>query len=125
MYFKRSTNTTYYLYCSSRLIKKYTLICLFFLENKSFLGTLLGRRSCQRLDVNREYVVFLEPFFDGTYRPTDFEEVPYNSEINIIFEKTCGLTRTYPFTESNDMEALLTNRCPPAVSTDCPLGIFD
>jgi hypothetical protein len=97
----------------------------FFLKNKSILGLLLGRRSCQRLNVNRQYIVFLEPFFDGTYRPTDFEEVPFSNEIHIMLEKTCGLSRTYPFTEANDTEAILTNKCPSAVSTDCPIGTFD
>jgi hypothetical protein len=89
---------------------------------RSFVGSLLGRRSCQRLNANRQYIVFLEPFFDGTYRPVDFEEVPYSRQLNIVLEKTCGLSRTYPFTEANDTEALLTNRCPPAVSADCPTG---
>jgi hypothetical protein len=90
-----------------------------------FLGSLLGRRSCQRLNVNRQYIVFLEPFFDETYRPVDFEEVPYTNEINTVLEKTCGLSRTYPFTEANDTSAMLTNKCPPAVSIECPLGMFD
>ena len=89
------------------------------------LGSLLGRRSCQRLNANRQYIVFLEPFFDGTYRPVDFEEVPYTHEINIVLEKTCGLSRTYPFTETNDTDAMLTNKCPAAVSTECPAGTFD
>ncbi|CAF1019313.1 unnamed protein product [Adineta ricciae] len=83
-------------------------------------GSLLGRRSCQRLDVNREYLVFLEPFFDGTYRPVDLEEILYTNQVNMLLSKTCGLSRTYPFTESNDSEALLTNKCPPAVSINCP-----
>lgn len=86
------------------------------------LGSLLGRRSCQRLDVNRQYIAFLEPFFAGTYRPVDFEEVPYSQQIHFILEKTCGLSRTYPFTEANDTDAAATNRCPSAVSIDCPLG---
>ncbi|CAF3122112.1 unnamed protein product [Rotaria sp. Silwood2] len=84
-------------------------------------GALLGRRSCQRFDVNREYIAFLEPFFDGTYRPVDINEIPYNNQIDLLLEKTCGLTRTYPFTESNDTEAVLANKCPSAVSIDCPL----
>jgi len=122
MYFKRSTNTTYYSYCSSRLIKQNQLICVIFLQNKSILGSLLGRRSCQRLNANREYIVFIEPFFDGTYRPVDFEEVPYSNQINSVLEKTCGLSRTYPFMEVNDTEAILTSKCPSAVSIDCQLG---
>jgi hypothetical protein len=77
------------------------------------------------LNVNRQYIVFLEPFFDGTFRPVDFEEVPYTNEINIVLEKTCGLSRTYPFTEMNDTDALLTNKCPPAVSIECPSGMLD
>ena len=40
----------------------------------------------------------------------------------MLLSKTCGLSRTYPFTESNDSEALLTNKCPPAVSINCPTG---
>ncbi|CAF0749075.1 unnamed protein product [Rotaria sordida] len=84
-------------------------------------GSLLGRRSCQRFDVDREYIAFLEPFFDGTYRPVDLDEIPYNNQINLLLEKTCGLSRTYPFTEVNDTEAGLTNKCPSVVSTDCPL----
>jgi hypothetical protein len=103
---------------------KQIIFCFFFLENKSILGSLLGRRSCQRLDVNRQYIVFLEPFFDGTYRPVDFGEVPYSDQINVL-EKTCGLSRTYPFTETNDTEAVFTNKCPSAVSIDCLPGIFD
>ncbi|CAF3534310.1 unnamed protein product [Rotaria sp. Silwood1] len=87
-------------------------------------GSLLGRRSCQRLNVNQQYIVFLEPFFDETYRPADFEEVPYSNQIHILLEKTCGLSRTYPFTELNDTEAVLTNKCPSAVSMDCPSGKF-
>ncbi|CAF0873166.1 unnamed protein product [Rotaria sordida] len=83
-------------------------------------GSLLGRRSCQRLNVNQQYIVFLEPFFDRTYRPVDFEEVPYSNRIHLLLEKTCGLSRTYPFTEINDTEAALTNKCPSAVSLDCP-----
>lgn len=90
--------------------------------HRVFLGSLLGRRACQRLNANRQYIVFLEPFFDGTYRPVDFEEVPYSRQLNIVLEKTCGLSRTYPFTEANDTDALVTNRCPPAVSVDCPTG---
>ncbi|UJR16057.1 hypothetical protein I4U23_002970 [Adineta vaga] len=85
-------------------------------------GTLLGRRSCQRLDVNREYLVFLEPFFDGTYRPVDLEDIPYTNQVNLLLATTCGLSRTYPFTESNDNEALSTNKCPSAVSVDCLSG---
>jgi hypothetical protein len=88
-------------------------------------GLLLGRRSCQRLNVNRDYIVFLDPFFDGTYRPVDFEEIPYNNQMNMLLEKTCGLSRTYPFTESNDTDGIFTNRCPSAVSTDCPIGLFN
>ncbi|CAF0843859.1 unnamed protein product [Rotaria sp. Silwood1] len=84
-------------------------------------GSLLGRRSCQRFDVNREYIAFLEPFFDGTYRPVDLDEISYNNQINLLLEKTCGLSRMYPFTELNDTEARLTNKCPSAVSIDCPL----
>ena len=92
---------------------------------KTILGSLLGRRSCQRLNVNRQYIVFLEPFFDGTYRPVDLEEIPYTKEVDIILEKTCGLSSTYPFTETNDTEARLTSKCPSAVSVNCPLGIFN
>lgn len=92
---------------------------------KYVLGLLLGRRSCQRLNVNREYIVFLEPFFDGTYRPVDFEEIEYNNQINILLEKTCGLLRIYPFTKPNDTEAIFTNKCPSAVSIDCPLGLVN
>lgn len=88
------------------------------------LGSLLGRRSCQQLNVNREYIVFLEPFFDGTYRPVDFKEIPYTNQIDILLEKTCGLSRTYPFTQTNDTEAILTNKCPSAVSMNCQSGIF-
>ncbi|CAF4557145.1 unnamed protein product [Rotaria sp. Silwood1] len=87
-------------------------------------GSLLGRRSCQRLNVNQQYIVFLEPFFDETYRPADFEEVPYSNQIHILLEKTCGLSRTYPFTELNDTEAVLTNKCPSAVSMDCPSEVL-
>jgi len=100
------------------------LISFFYIKMKSFLGSLLGRRSCQRLDVNREYIVFLEPFFDGTYRPIDLEEIPYNSQVDTLLVKTCGLSRIYPYTESNDTDAVLTNKCPPGVSVDCPLGWF-
>ncbi|CAF4347733.1 unnamed protein product, partial [Rotaria sp. Silwood2] len=88
-------------------------------------GSLLGRRSCQRLNVNQQYIVFLEPFFDGTYRPVDYEEVPYSNQIHVLLEKTCGLSRTYPFTEMNDTEAAFTNKCPSAVSMDCPSGKFN
>ena len=88
-------------------------------------GLLLGRRSCQRLNVNRDYIVFLEPFFHETYRPVDFEEIPYNNQTNTLLEKTCGLLRVYPFSESNDTEAIFTNRCPSAVSIDCPLGLLN
>jgi hypothetical protein len=105
--------------------KKNKFIFCFFRENKSILGSLLGRRSCQRLNVNRQYIVFLEPFFEGTYRPVDLEEVPYSNQINFLLEKTCGLSRTYPFTEANDTEATLTNKCPSGVSIDCPFGMFD
>ena len=94
-------------------------------KNQLILGSLLGRRSCQQLNVNREYIVFLEPFFDETYRPTDFQEIHYNNEINNLLEITCGLSRMYPYTEVNDTDAILTNKCPSAVSTDCPSGIFD
>ncbi|CAF1311642.1 unnamed protein product [Adineta steineri] len=86
-------------------------------------GSLLGRHSCQRLDVNQEYIVFLEPFFDGTYRPIDLEEILYDNRVHALLAKTCGLSRTYPFTEANDTEATLTNKCPSAVSIDCPLEI--
>ena len=82
----------------------------------------MGRRSCQRLNPNRQYIVFLEPFFEGTYRPADFEEIAYSPQINPVLEKTCGLSRTYPYTEVNDTEGISTNRCPPAVSADCPSG---
>ena len=90
----------------------------------STLGSLLGRRACQRLNANREYIVFLEPFFDETYRPVDLEEIPYNNQINLLLEKTCGLSRTYPFTQSNNTAAKSTNKCPPAVSIDCALGLL-
>lgn len=96
---------------------------LVFVENGLILGSLLGRRSCQRLNVNRQYIVFLEPFFDDTYRPADFEEVPYTPQINAVLERTCGLSRTYPFTEANDTSAIYTNRCPPSVSVNCPTGV--
>ncbi|CAF3763219.1 unnamed protein product [Rotaria socialis] len=82
-------------------------------------GSLLGRRSCQRFDVNREYIAFLEPFFDETYRPVDLEEIQYSFQINDLLEKACGLSRTYPFTETNDTEASSTSKCPSAVSTSC------
>lgn len=75
------------------------------------------------MNVNREYIVFLEPFFDGTYRPTDFHEIHYNNEINILLEKTCGLSRTFPYTEATDSDAVLTNKCPSAVSVECSSGI--
>jgi hypothetical protein len=101
--------------------KNHELVNLFF-QHILIVGSLLGRRSCQRLNVNRQYIVFLEPFFDGTFRPADFNEVPYSNPINLLLEKTCGLSRTYPFTEVNDTEAALTNKCPSAVSIDCPSG---
>lgn len=86
---------------------------------KASLGSLLGRRARQKLDVNREYLVFLEPFFDDTYRPADFREIFYDNELNGLLERTCGLSRTYPFTDGNGNEASLMNKCPPAVSIDC------
>jgi hypothetical protein len=51
--------------------------------------------------------------------------VPYSNQINILLEKTCGLSRTYPFTEVNDTEAASTNKCPSAVSIDCALGMLN
>ena len=84
----------------------------------------MGRRACQRLDANRQYIVFLEPFFDETYRPADFGEILYTGQVNVLLDRACGLSRTYPFTEMNDTVGHLTNKCPPAVSVDCPTGIF-
>jgi len=34
---------------------------------------------------NQDDIVFLEPFFDGTYRSVDFEEIPYNNQICYLF----------------------------------------
>ncbi|UJR30464.1 hypothetical protein I4U23_017997 [Adineta vaga] len=86
-------------------------------------GSLLGRHAHQKLDVNREYLVFLEPFFHGTYRPVDFEDIPYSTQIDSLLKKTCGLSRSYPFTEGNDTEAALINKCPSAVSVNCQSDI--
>jgi len=77
------------------------------------------------LNINQEYIVFLESFYDGTYRPVDFEEIPYDDQVNMLLGETCGLRRTYPFTESNDTEAMLTMKCPSTVSINCPLGSFN
>ncbi len=123
MYFERSTNRTFYSNCSSRFIPNNT--CNFLLKLKSCLGTLLGRHLCQRLDVNQKYIVFLEPFFDGTYRPVDFQEILYNDQADVILGKTCGLSRTYPFTESNDTASMLTNKCPATISTNCLSGLLN
>lgn len=88
-------------------------------------GSLLGRRSCQKLATHQEYIVFLEPFFDGTYRPADFQEIAYDNQLDLLLEKTCGLSRAYPRTDSNDTQISLTNKCPPAVSLDCPTDSLD
>ncbi|CAF1006028.1 unnamed protein product [Adineta ricciae] len=82
-------------------------------------GSLLGRRAHQNLDANREYLVFLEPFFQGTYRPVDLEDIPYSIHIDDLLATTCGLSRTYPFMEANDTEAALINKCPAVVSVHC------
>lgn len=54
----------------------------------------------------------------------DLEEIPYGLHVNSLLEKTCGLSRTYPFTASNDTEATLANKCPPAVSIYCKTGLL-
>ena len=104
---------------SFRLCKQVNEFDRIDLSTGEILGSLLGRRASQTLDVNREYLVFLEPFFDGTYRPADFEDMIYSSEMNGLLEKTCGLSRTYPYTEGNNSEAALMNKCPSAVSVGC------
>jgi len=124
MCFKGSTNKTCYFNCSSRLIDFFFYARYILKDRKTeiILGSLLGRRSCQQLDVNRQYIVFLEPFFDDTYRPVDFKEIPYSSQIDIVLAKTCGLSKMYPFTEVNDADEKLMNICPPAVSIGCLTG---
>ena len=77
------------------------------------------------MDVNRKYIVFLEPFFDGTYRPADFQEILYDDQTDVLLGRTCGLARTYPFTESNDTKSMVTNKCPAAVSINCSSGLLN
>ncbi|CAF1288629.1 unnamed protein product [Didymodactylos carnosus] len=76
-------------------------------------GPLLGRKFCQDLDAGREYIVFIERFFD-VFRPIDFQEIKFDDETAQLLEKTCSLARIQPLRYNSSVK----DQCP-TVSANC------
>ncbi|CAF0852036.1 unnamed protein product [Didymodactylos carnosus] len=77
-------------------------------------GQLRDRTSCQSLQAGKQYIVFLEKYFE-IYRPTDYQELEYDNMTIDLLQKTCGLIQLDPvhhFPNKNCPNVSVNSYCP-------------